>query len=432
MRNIFQLFAFSFVFFFSCSETNKKKEAVLNEEIKSRTTSFDKFPTGTVIDKVSCKADTSLSYAMYIPKEYDSKKTYPVIYAFDPHKTGKLPVTLYKDLSEKYGYIIIGSNNSENGLDFKQVQQIANVMFSDSKKRLNINTDRIYLMGFSGGARIAHGIALLNHDIKGVICCGAANPAVNAGEARNNYTFFSIAGLDDFNYTEMKKYELVELSARKLKHYFISFDGKHEWPMAEIMQEAFKWQTLNEKRKDTSAKNDPSIMQELAKEKQKLEELINENRDFEAYLICKKVINYYDQLGDLSFFFSAYNKLKTSEEVNVQLKLIESEIAKEEKTRQQYIGYLQNNDLNWWKKEIASINRSIKRKNDNETRIKKRLLSYLSLVCYMQTTSALKQNNLSSAEHFGKLYILVDPENKEAKRLMEEINTRTVNKLPSN
>lgn len=420
-------YLFLFLIFSSCSsdaEKSDKKPSVAEKQIPS----FENFPTGTVIDKTTCKTDTSLSYAMYIPKAYDLKKVFPVIYAFDPHKTGKLPVALYKDLCEKYGYIIIGSNNSENGLDFKQVQQMANVMMSDSKERLNINPERIYLMGFSGGARIAHGITMLNHDIKGVICCGAANPAVNAGEARNNYSFFGIAGLDDFNYTEMKKYNLLELSARKLKHHFISFDGKHEWPPAEIMEDAFNWQDLNEKRKDPTAKNDPLIIKQLAEEKQKLEELINKKKDYESYLLCKKAINYYDQLGDLSFFFSTYNKLKSSEEVNIQLKLVESEIVKEEKVRQEYVHYLQNNDLNWWRKEMTSINRSIKGKNDSEAQIKKRLLSYLSLVCYMQTNSAIKQNDLNAAEHFGTLYILVDPENTEAHYLMAEINAKKGNK----
>lgn len=413
--------------FSSCSsdaEKSDKKPAVVEKQIST----FENFQQGTVIDNVTCKTDTSQSYAMYIPKSYDSKKAFPVIYAFDPHKTGRLPVALYKDLCEKYGYIIIGSNNSENGLDFKQVQPMASVMFNDSKERLNINPERIYLMGFSGGARIAHAITILNHNIKGVICCGAANPAVNAGEARNNYSFFGIAGLDDFNYTEMKKYDLVELSARKLKHYFISFDGKHEWPSPEIMQEAFNWQDLNEKRKDPSSKNDPQIIKQLSEEKQKLGDLISKQKDYETYLLCKKVINYYDQLGDLSIFFSTYNNLKTSQEVNIQLKLVESEIVKEEKLRQEYIGYLQNNDLNWWQKEIASMNRSIKGKNNSETQIKKRLLSYLSLVCYMQTSSAIKQNDLNAADHFGKLYILIDPENSEAHYLMAEINAKKGNK----
>ena len=32
---------------------------------------------------------------------------------FDAHGKGLLPVELYKDEAEKYGYIVVGSNNSK-------------------------------------------------------------------------------------------------------------------------------------------------------------------------------------------------------------------------------------------------------------------------------------------------------------------------------
>ena len=37
------------------------------------------------------------------------------MYAFDPGARGKLPVELMKDAAERFGYIVVGSNNSRNG-----------------------------------------------------------------------------------------------------------------------------------------------------------------------------------------------------------------------------------------------------------------------------------------------------------------------------
>lgn len=412
----------------ACSSNSGKQSSVQKPAEEKAIIALEAFPTGQVIDKVVCKADTSQSYTLYLPKGYDIKKTYPVIYAFDPHKTGKLPVNNYKELAEKYGYIIAGSNNSENGLQWEQSQNIVATLFSDTRSRLAINTNRIYLMGFSGGARVANAITIMNGSISGVICCGAASPAVDVPDPRNNYTFFGIAGNADFNYSEMKKYDMVDLAGRNLKHALITFDGKHEWPRRTAMEEAFFWLELNNMRKDPSAKNDTLILKNLSDESEHLYALDKHNKKYEAYELCRKVINYYEGLGDLSLFFTKYKELQNNADVDKQLKQNEADWTREEKLKEEYVNNFQIHDYGWWQKEIASMNQQIKAgKNNNEALIKKRLLSYLSLVCYMQTSGALKQNNLPAAEYFDKMYILVDPENSEAHYFDAEIKAKQGN-----
>jgi len=119
--------------------------------------------------------------------------------------------------------------------------------------------DRIYLLGFSGGARIVNGITMENGSIAGVICCGAAAPAINSTNPRNNYTFLAVIGNEDLNYTEVRKYDMVDIAGHNIKHGLITFDGKHEWPASTIMDEAFWWLELNEMRKNSSNKNDTLI-----------------------------------------------------------------------------------------------------------------------------------------------------------------------------
>jgi hypothetical protein len=400
-------------------ESDNEKPAATSSEKQEK----ENFPVGSVIDKIVCKSDTSQSYALYLPKSYHPDKTYPVIYSFDAHGTGKLPVSNYRDLAEKYGYIIIGSNNSKNGLSWEQTKDIAGKLFNDSRNRLSINNNRIYLMGFSGGARVANGLTLSDNSISGVICSGAAAPAVNPPFERNGYTFFGIGGNADFNYIEMKKYNLFDLAGKKVKHAFISFDGKHEWPDSAVMEEAFFWLELNNMRKDVSTKKDSLINFNLQEKEKELKALLKETKDFEAYELTAKTINYYEGLGDLNFFFETYKKLQTSQLVDKKLREQETAIVKEEKLQQEYVNYLQTKDAEWLQKDITAINREIKSgKNKDEVLVKKRLLSYLSLVCYMQTSAALKQNNIPAAEYFGQLYILVDPTNKEAYYLLAEVN----------
>jgi hypothetical protein len=411
--------------FNSCSSNPEKKENKDQQKSETAVAVKENFPTGQIIDKILCKSDTTQSYALYLPKSYDLKKEYPIIYAFDPHATGKLPVSNYKDLAEKYGYIIVGSNNSQNGLQWEQSQVIAARLFNDTKSRLAINTSRVYVMGFSGGARVANALTLSDNSISGVICCGASSPAINPQIERSGYTFFGIAGNADFNYIEMKRYNIVDLAGKNVKHALITFDGKHEWPQSTVMDEAFLWLELNNMRKNNGAKNDTLINAKLKVETEKLNALLKQNKEFEAYELSAKVINYYESLSDLNFFFDTYKKLKSNPEIDKQLRAEEKSLEEENKLQQQYINNLQTNDINWWVKDIAAINQSIKNgKDKKETLVKKRLLSYLSLVCYMQTSGALKQNNIRAAEHFGKLYILVDPTNNEAYYMAAEINAK--------
>jgi len=428
MRTKLLLSVFTLLGLFSCSNAEKSASNEKEPEKKQEAPAPENFPTGIVIDKVSCKTDTSQSYALYLPKAYDTKKLYPVIYAFDPHKTGKLPVANYAELAEKYGYIIVGSNNSENGIAWEQSLAIVNTLFSDTRARLAINTNRIYLLGFSGGARVANAITMMNGSINGVICCGAASPAANFTDPRNDYTFFGIAGDADFNYSEMKKYDMLDLAGRRLKHALITFEGKHEWPRVTAMEEAFFWLELNNMRKDPSAKNDSLVQHNLSNESESLYGLVKDNQKYAAYELCRKTINYYEGLGDLSLFFEQYKKLQNDPAVDKQLKQNEADWTREEQLKEEYMNNLQQKDLAWWQKDVAAMNKQIKSgKDKNEALIKKRLLSYLSLVCYMQTSGALKQNDLRAAAYFDNLYVLVDPTNAEAHYFMAEISAKQGN-----
>src|SRR5213075_3114961 len=90
-------------------------------------------------------------------------RSWPIMYAFDPGARGTLPVTRYQQAAEKYGWIVIGSNNSQNG-SMQQSLDAWVAMWDDTHQRFNIEGQRVYVTGFSGGARVAIYFARLCKD----------------------------------------------------------------------------------------------------------------------------------------------------------------------------------------------------------------------------------------------------------------------------
>src|SRR5690349_7723917 len=73
-------------------------------------TTADSFPAGKIIEHIICRGDATQSYALYIPPRNEK---FTVIYFFDPHGDGALPLKKYKSLADKYNFVLIGSNNSK-------------------------------------------------------------------------------------------------------------------------------------------------------------------------------------------------------------------------------------------------------------------------------------------------------------------------------
>jgi dienelactone hydrolase len=414
---------FCFAGLLSCSSgTSNKKSNISTTAESPAPIPKENFVTGQLIEKVVCKHDTSQSYALYLPSGYSPEKTYPVVFAFDPHGAGKLPVSNYKELAEKYKFILAGSNNSKNGTSWEDVQKITTTFFADVQGRCSVNAQRIYLLGFSGGARIANGITMSNGSITGTICCGAAAPANNTPNPRSNYFFMAIAGNADFNYTEIRKYDKVDLAGHPVKHALLVFDGKHEWPPLATMAEAFLWMELNEMRKNSAYKNDSLVNKAIQAASRQLETFLKKKQLLDAYECCRKTINFYDGLTDLSLFFDTYKTLQSDAEVDKALKKEEAEWKQEEDLKNKYREAVQSNDFNWWQKDIQTVNAKIKNGPKNEALIYKRVLGFLSLMMYMQTTQFMKQSNMAAAVYFDKLYLLVDPGNSEAHYLAAELS----------
>ena len=398
----------------SCgNNSNKTIQDVSNPSMVAYDTSLK---SGVITEKIVCKSDASISYALYLPSAYNAGTLFPVIYIFDPHADGLLPVSKYKDLSEKYGFIMIGSNNSKNGVAWEAINQTIKTMMDDSQNRLSIDKNRIYTAGFSGGSRVASSVAIYDGGIRGVIGCSAGFPQLNK-KLENKFDFIGIAGNEDFNMTEMKNLD-KSLETSGLRHQFIIFNGIHEWCPVEIFNQAFQWILINEM-EDKMIPLNNALVDEINNSYQKqIKESEAKGDKYDAVILYKQLISFLGGIIDVSSFKRSMDSLNNTSDVKMIMQQKEEMEKKESAQQQEYASEITTKDLSWWTNEVRQLNSLSKQGNEEKYQMNKRLLGFLSLVAYSQSNNALNSNQLDKSENFIKLYAIIDPPNSEHSYMM--------------
>jgi dienelactone hydrolase len=254
---------------------------------------------GVVIPRVACIDHPEQSYALYLPSNYSPESKWPIVYIFDPGARGNMPVMLAKEAAEKFGYILMGSNNSRNG-EPKPELDAANAIANDSLRRFSIDDRRVYFAGFSGGARLATALALGCHDCAaGVISSGAGFPLNKPPSAQTHFSYFATIGMSDFNYPEAVVLA-QKLDQLDLPHRLRRFDGTHEWAPAEVWFEALAWMNLMAMKQDRLARDPEFIAHQFEAETQRAQELEKRGEIYAAWQEYRIVASDFTGLHDVA------------------------------------------------------------------------------------------------------------------------------------
>jgi tetratricopeptide (TPR) repeat protein len=215
-----------------------------SEICKAQIAPESKLLQGVVIEKVTCINDASQSYALYLPTNYTPEKQWPALYIFDPSGQGKAPVEIFREAAEKFGFIVVGSNNSQNNIGGEKLSEIINAFWKDTHARFNIDPKRVYAAGLSGGARSANYFAIsCNRCIAGVIVSGATFPPKFPLEKPLPYSVFGTVGVDDLNFPELiKTFEVLKENGTS--NHLAVFDGRHQWLTKDLTFDAIEWLNL--------------------------------------------------------------------------------------------------------------------------------------------------------------------------------------------
>jgi hypothetical protein len=413
------LIALMAISFFSCNTGNDGQtasSATESQHVASAPEYDGSLVKGRVTDSVICRKDNNQYYALYLPSYYSPSKSFPCIFFFDAHARGGMPVRAYKDIAEKYGFVLVGSDNSKNGTPWQVTNGLVNTLMQEVQARINIDPKRIYTAGFSGGSRVASSVAILDGGVAGVIGCAAGFPSVEQG-IQNKFDYFGIVGDFDFNETEMVQLDEM-LQQNGFAHQLLTTGNIHGWASSADFETGLLWMQANAMKEHLQPKND-TLVNALEKDFDiRITSARMAKEWIRAHELLAGIIRVLDGLADASPYKKQAAEVDAGaaykSAIAMQSQLQPEELAQQQELQKEFAGMNEK----WWGQKIAELNSNIKNaKTLQESQMYKRLLNYLGLVGYMYSDHALKSSDLTNAESYLKIFKMADPKNPDCSYL---------------
>ena len=385
-------------------------------------------PTKEIIDTVRCEDNPTYSYSLYLPGKYSDTQKWPIIYVFDPGARGHLAVGYFQPAAERLGYIIACSNNSRNHLPMSEISQAYIAVQTDVETRFSIDSNRIYTSGFSGGARVAAMMALNDKMISGVIACGAGFPDNPDKYGVPSFNYIALVGNYDMNYDEMFQLE-KKLNDLGVINELRVFDGVHDWPPSDVLEEAVEWQELQAMNKGKLTK-DTNFINALHDKYRNRASFLLKQGDIREAVRCYNSINKdFPEMTDAG----SQKKLDSLLESNDYKKSVakwEKSISMEQEyqrslipalTKQAREGALPDSIRKWWKSQIVALQSLEKGREVNKQLMASRVINLLKFYCFEIGREYMNSKMYGAASVCYQVELLIEPENQYAWYLLARV-----------
>jgi dienelactone hydrolase len=202
-------------------------------------------PVGQLVEGLRCESDPTQTYTLYLPAAYTTARAWPALLVFDPGGRSRVAAEVFREAAERYGFILLSSNDTRNGAPPEQNLRALQAMWPEAHRRYATDPRRVYAAGFSAGGMLAYELGRRTpggNGLAGVIASGARwDPHHFKQPIR--FPCFGAAGDTDFNYARMRDVH-ARLREWATHERLEIFEGAHQWMPAALAGEAVAWLEL--------------------------------------------------------------------------------------------------------------------------------------------------------------------------------------------
>lgn len=353
---------------------------------------------GVVIDSLAVNDSIAETYALYLPRDFSTQSSWPVIFIFDPHGRGKRALQLFQNSAEEQGYIIAASNNISSNESLLNNVRTATRFMDKIFILFKIKDKEIYTAGLGEGARVASVLPTVYPIITGVLLVGDIWINADYVEKKRNFNLVAMAGYRDHRFSLVNETAMI-LGKAGVSSQVYNYDGGDEWPTADLINIAVGNFTLGAIQSGLR----PGDMG-----------LVNTfyNTEMDRVEKSLQLMNYYKSytyLGDMAQKYSRYGKAQEIKEKMRSLgkerlyknQLRQYELALEEEAfkREEYL-YFFNEDvsssnfenLGWWNQQLKELDKLKETRDPAKIEVAHRLAGMLKSLAF-NTYKTLKEDN---------------------------------------
>jgi predicted esterase len=189
---------------------------------------------------------TKQTYELFVPRSFDARKPQAAIVFISP---GDKPMghAAWQLACQELGVILAGPHGAGNDCPMKRRVRIVMDVLDDLRRKFNIDPDRTYLAGFSGGGRVACGIGFaLPEYFGGVISLCAGGELREEPWLRqrviDRLSVALVTGENDYNRGEVERWRQPMLTGFgvRTRTWTVPKMG-HGIPTGKSLVEVFRW-----------------------------------------------------------------------------------------------------------------------------------------------------------------------------------------------
>lgn len=342
------------------------------------------FKKGVVTESVIVNDSIQESFALYLPKDFEISKNWPVIFLFDEKGRGSQLLRFFQEAAEKEGYILAASNNVHDSLPISQNILISNRMFNKTFQLFSIHPKRVYTGGRHTGGRLSSVIPVFVPNIEGVVSFGGTLGNVEVLSTKNMFHYIGIVSKENYNYPLMLSDEAI-LNNLKFPNQLLFLNDGDKLQELYQLQKAMQIFKLSSMAKGNIPLDKTFIDQSYEANLIDIEKLIAAKKLLEAEKLIEETQSVYRVHKKGDDLKSKLKSLKKDKQFRIQRRNESNVFFKESLIKEDYTYYLEEdvltynfNNLGWWNYQMEELKKFEKSQNEAERQMGKRLYGYVN------------------------------------------------------
>ncbi len=315
---------------------------------------------GIVIDSLQIP-EAGNTFSIYLPKNFDMNKNWPVLLGFDSEGRAANLARLYREAAEEFGYIVAISNFLE-GQSLKEKSRYIPIFMDRIFSLFPIQSGRVYVTGIDKDAELASLVPVFYSDkVYGVIAIGNSHYYNSKIKIGKNFSYFGVLNTKNFRYKGFLR-NAEYLKRRAIPADILTYEGASEYPYPELLKKPLSTFTLQAMLKGRMPKDSVWVKNLFQEELNHVEMELRKGKFLYALEEVKRIRTKYHLFFDTSNLREKEKQIKRYKGYKKDKRLQSKYANQESYFRQTYLFLMEEDiaekkyeNLGWWHYQIAEL-----------------------------------------------------------------------------